>query len=81
MKSLITITCTILFCNGCSTAIEQASLGEFEPNLSQQNVKLASKSLDKALKEVTRRGLDKFEKFENKGKRKKISSPKAKQAA
>ena len=46
-----------------------------------KNVKLASKSLDKALKEVTRRGLDKFEKFENKGKRKKISSPKAKQAA
>ena len=46
-----------------------------------KNVKLASKSLDKALKEVARRGLDKFEKFENNAKRKKISSPKAKQAA
>ena len=46
-----------------------------------KNVKLASKSLDKALKEVARRGLDKFEKFENKSKRKKVSSPKAKQAA
>jgi len=46
-----------------------------------KNVKLASKSLDKALKEVARRGLDKFEKFENNAKRKKVSSPKAKQAA
>ena len=41
MKSLITITCTILFCYGCSTSIEQTSWGGFEPNLSQQNVKLA----------------------------------------
>ena len=46
-----------------------------------KNIKLASKSLDKALKEVARRGLDKFEKFENNAKRKKVSSPKAKQAA
>lgn len=46
-----------------------------------KNVKLASKSLDKALKEVARRGLDKFEKFENNAKGKKVSSPKAKQAA
>ena len=46
-----------------------------------KNVKLASKSLNKALKEVARRGLDKFEKFENNAKRKKVSSPKAKQAA
>jgi len=46
-----------------------------------KNVKLASKSLDKALKEVARRGLDKFEKFENNANRKKVSSPKAKQAA
>ena len=46
-----------------------------------KNVKLASKSLDKALKEVARRGLDKFEKFEDNAKRKKVSSPKAKQAA
>ena len=48
MKSLITITCAILFCYGCSTSIEQASLGEFEPNLSQQNVKSAS--IDSELK-------------------------------
>ena len=33
-----------------------------------KSVKLASKSLDKALKEVTRRGLDKFEKKENRKK-------------
>jgi hypothetical protein len=46
-----------------------------------KNIKLASKSLDKALKEVARRGLDKFEKFEDNAKRKKVSSPKAKQAA
>ncbi|MDC0156780.1 hypothetical protein OAK38_03380 [Verrucomicrobia bacterium] len=46
-----------------------------------KNVKLASKSLNKALKEVARRGLDKFEKFEDNAKRKKVSSPKAKQAA
>tara|TARA_B100001250_G_scaffold270706_1_gene233665 strand:- start:93 stop:767 length:675 start_codon:yes stop_codon:yes gene_type:complete len=46
-----------------------------------KNIKLASKSLNKALKEVARRGLDKFEKFENNAKRKKVSSPKAKQAA
>ena len=46
-----------------------------------KNVKLASKSLNKALKEIARRGLDKFEKFENNAKRKKVSSPKAKQAA
>ena len=42
MKSLITITCTILFCYGCSTSIEQTSLRGFESNLSQQNVKSAS---------------------------------------
>ncbi len=46
-----------------------------------KNIKLASKSLDKALKEVARRGLDKFEKFENNANRKKVSSPKANQAA
>ena len=32
----------MLFCYGCSTSIEQTSLGGFEPNLSQQNVKSAS---------------------------------------
>ena len=46
-----------------------------------KSVKLASKSLDKALKEVARRGLDKFDKFEDNAKGKKVSSPKAKQAA
>ena len=46
-----------------------------------KSIKLASKSLDKALKEVTRRGLDKFDKFEDNPKGKKVSSPKAKQAA
>ena len=46
-----------------------------------KTVKLASKSLDKALKEVARRGLDKFDKFEDNEKVKKLSSPKAKQAA
>ena len=40
-----------------------------------------AKSLDKALKEVVRRGLDKFDKFEDNEKGKKVSSPKAKQAA
>ena len=35
-----------------------------------KSVKLASKSLDKALKEVTRRGLDKFEKRKNEKKKK-----------
>lgn len=46
-----------------------------------KSVKLASKSLDKALKEVSRRGLDKFEKFEQKEKKKKSSRSKIKQAA
>jgi len=46
-----------------------------------KSVKLASKSLDKALKEVVRRGLDKFDKFEDNAKGKKVSSPKSKQAA
>ncbi len=44
-------------------------------------IKLASKSLDKALKEVSRRGLDKFEKLEKKDKQKKSSPSKIKQAA
>ena len=43
-----------------------------------KTVKLASKSLDKALKEVARRGLDKFEK---KAKKKKVSRSKIRQAA
>jgi hypothetical protein len=43
-----------------------------------KTIKLASKSLDKALKEVSRRGLDKFEK---KDKEKKSSHSKIKQAA
>ena len=46
-----------------------------------KTVKLASKSLDKALKEVARRGLDKFEKFEKKEKKKKVSRSKVRQAA
>ena len=46
-----------------------------------KTIKLASKSLDKALKEVSRRGLDKFEKFEKKDKKKKSSPSKIKQAA
>ena len=46
-----------------------------------KTIKLASKSLDKALKEVSRRGLDKFEKFEKKNKKKKPSPSKIKQAA
>ena len=46
-----------------------------------KTIKLASKSLDKALKEVSRRGLDKFEKFEKKNKKKKSSASKIKQAA
>ena len=46
-----------------------------------KNVKLASKSLDKALREVARRGLDKFEKFENNTPAKKASSSKSMQAA
>ena len=46
-----------------------------------KSVKLASKSLDKALKEVSRRGLDKFEKFEQKEKKNKSSRSKIKQAA
>ena len=33
----------MLICYGCSTSMEQTSLGEFEPNLSQKNVKSASK--------------------------------------
>jgi len=46
-----------------------------------KTIKLASKSLDKALKEVSRRGLDKFDKFEKKDKKKKSSPSKIKQAA
>ncbi|MBN38031.1 MAG: hypothetical protein CMI29_06140 [Opitutae bacterium] len=46
-----------------------------------KTVKLASKSLDKALKEVSRRGLDKFEKFEKKDKKKKSLPAKIKHAA
>lgn len=46
-----------------------------------KTIKLASKSLDKALKEVSRRGLDKFEEFEKKDKKKKSSPSKIKQAA
>ena len=46
-----------------------------------KSIKLASKSLDKALKEVTRRGLDKFEQFEKKEKKKKIANRKIRQAA
>jgi hypothetical protein len=44
-----------------------------------KTIKLASKSLDKALKEVSRRGLDKFEKKDKK--KKKSSHSKIKQAA
>jgi len=49
--------------------------------LKTKTIKLASKSLNKALKEVARRGLDKFEKFEDNAKGKKVSSPKVEQAA
>lgn len=44
-------------------------------------VKLASKSLDKALKEVSRRGLDKFDEFESSPKSKKTTDRKEMQAA
>jgi hypothetical protein len=44
-------------------------------------VKLASKSLDKALKEVSRRGLDKFDEFESSPKSKKTTDRKEIQAA
>jgi len=46
-----------------------------------KSIRLASKSLDKALKEVTRRGLDKFEQFEKKEKKKKVANRKIRQAA
>jgi hypothetical protein len=44
-------------------------------------IKLSSKSLDKAIREVERRGLNKFEKFEVKSKPSKVSKSKDKQAA
>jgi len=45
------------------------------------SVKLSSKSLDKALREVARRGLDKFEKFNDSKSLKKEKSPFTKKAA
>ena len=45
------------------------------------SVKLSSKSLEKALREVARRGLDKFEKFDDSRSVKKEKSPLAKKAA
>ena len=44
-------------------------------------VKLSSKSLEKAVREVERRGLDKFEKFDTKTKSSRVSKGKVKQAA
>ena len=44
-------------------------------------IKLSSKSLDKAIREVERRGLNKFEKFETKSKPSRESKIKDKQAA
>ncbi|MDG0964906.1 MAG: hypothetical protein P8O23_07565 [Opitutales bacterium] len=44
-------------------------------------VKLSSKSLEKAVREVERRGLDKFEKFNSKSKLSVVSKTKVKQAA
>jgi hypothetical protein len=44
-------------------------------------IKLSSKSLDKAIREVERRGLNKFEKFESKSKPSKVGKTKDKQAA
>jgi hypothetical protein len=44
-------------------------------------IKLSSKSLDKAIREVERRGLNKFEKFESKSKASKVRKTKDKQAA
>lgn len=44
-------------------------------------IKLSSKSLDKAIREVERRGLNKFEKFESKSKPSKLRKTKDKQAA
>lgn len=44
-------------------------------------VKLSSKSLEKAVREVERRGLDKFEKFDSKTKSSCVSKGKVKQAA
>ena len=44
-------------------------------------VKLSSKSLEKAVREVERRGLDKFEKFDSKTKSLRVSKGKVKQAA
>ena len=44
-------------------------------------IKLSSKSLDKAIREVERRGLNKFEKFEAKSKPSRVSKIKDKQAA
>ena len=46
-----------------------------------KTIRLASKSLDKALKEVSRRGLDKFEQFEKTEKKKKVVHRKIRQAA
>ena len=44
-------------------------------------VKLSSKSLEKAVREVERRGLDKFEKFDTKTKSSRVPKGKVKQAA
>lgn len=44
-------------------------------------VKLSSKSLEKAVREVERRGLDKFEKFDTKTKSSRVSKRKVNQAA
>jgi len=44
-------------------------------------IKLSSKSLDKAIREVERRGLNKFEKFEAESKPSRVSKAKDKQAA
>ena len=44
-------------------------------------IKLSSKSLEKAIREVERRGLNKFEKFESNATKSRISKGKVKQAA
>ena len=44
-------------------------------------IKLSSKSLDKAIREVERRGLNKFEKFETQPKQSRMTKGKVKQAA
>jgi hypothetical protein len=56
-------------------------VGKKGSRMKSKLVKLSSKSLEKALREVSRRGLDKFEKFEDENFTSKIRTTSPKKAA